>query len=290
MNGPTNTFSSKSYSFLAWLAVPLLLAWIGSSYLIGSLTVRPAWAGGTIEAPAAPTPFVKSYPAIAEGSNGMVTLWFDDAWISQYMIAAPILKSAGFMASIAVPTGMIGYPSFANWAQLRALQRDGWEVVNHSVAHDCSMEEWTPEKLQKEFTDSTNELWRQKLTSDIFVSPCGVNSPGLIGAVEKNFTAFRGTEPGYNNIHDLDVYDLHVRNITNTTTLGEIKGWITDAQKQNLWVILVFHQVGDPDEVGNGEKYSISTEEFKEMVEYIKTSPIQVVLPTQALSLRTSNE
>jgi hypothetical protein len=290
MNAYINNLTSKSYSFLAWLIVPVLLTWLGSSYIIGALVLKPSWSGGqTDPASLSAAPFERTYPQIQQGKSGMVTIWFDDAWISQYMVAEPILKAAGMTAAIAVPTGTVGYPSFTNWAELRALQSEGWEIDNHSVSHDCSMETWTTDKMQKEFTESTNELWKQKLTSDIFVSPCGVNSPDLIAAAQKNFVAFRGTEPGYNDLNNLDPFDLKVRNITNTTSIEEIEGWINDARKSNLWVILVFHQVGADGETGNGEKYSINTEEFQSMVDFLKTSPVKVVLPSQALSLRKSN-
>lgn len=279
----------RSYSFLAWLIVPMLLTWLGTNYIYGSFAAQPVWAQNTEPSNSVPTPVETVFPQIERGATGIVTLWFDDAWISQYMVAAPLLHEAHMTAAIAVPTSFIGYDNFANWAQIRQLQKDGWEITNHSVVHDCTMETWTPEKLQLEFKKSSEELWKQHLPSNHFVSPCGTNSPELNRIVQKNFLTFRGTEPGYNDLTQLDPYDLRVRNITNTTTVAEVKKWLEDAKKQNLWVILVFHQIGTVDE-GKGETYSMTTENFRQVVDYIQSSKMQIAVPSQVLSLRISNE
>ncbi len=278
---------TRNYTFLSWLIVPLLFTWIGTNYIVGIMEQNPAWNKSDDKEMmyVASDPFQVKYPSIEKSTSGLITIWFDDAWISQYMIAAPILKEANMKAAIAVPTDTVGYPNFANWAQLRSLQRDGWEIDNHSVSHDCSMESWSAERIDKEMEDATQELWAEKLTSDIFVAPCGVNSPQLIKEVQKKFIAYRGTEPGLNDLKNLDPYNLLVRNITNTTTVNEVQAWVQEAKNSNKWVILVFHQV-DEESKGRGEDYSISLEEFKGIVEYLKAAGIPVVLPSQALSLR----
>ncbi len=289
MNDHTNR-QGRNYSFLAWLIVPLLLSWIGSNYIIGALEEKPEWAEA--EAPIENVdvaPYDVEYSSIEKGTNGLVTLWFDDAWKSQYMIAAPILKDANMDAALAVPSGLVGFDDFANWAQIRTLQKSGWEITNHSVVHDCEMENWSSDRMKVEFINSTNELWRHNVTSDHFVAPCGVNSPELTKEVEKHFLSYRGTEPGYNDLSNLDPFDLKVRNVTNITTISEMKNWIKEAQENNLWLILVFHQIGT-EEQGKGEKFSITTENFTTIINHLKTLPIKVVLPSQALLLQGINE
>lgn len=279
--------TSRAYSFLAWLILPLLLGWLGISYIVGTLAHKPSWSDGAPqENQVAVLPYEATYPAIQKPTHGLITFWFDDAWLSQYFIAEPILKKAQLNAAIAVPTSFIGYDGFLNWAELRSLQKEGWEITNHTVVHDCTMEAWSEEKIKKELTDASQALWKHNLASDHFVSPCGVNSPTLAKVAANLMLSFRGTEPGYNDLfHELDLFDLKVKNITDQTTIKEVQEWVSEARKNNLWLIIVFHQVGEEKE-GKPEEYSIDADTFAEVVEYIKNSGVPVVLPSQALSLR----
>lgn len=269
--------------FLFWIIVPIVLAWFLVSYIIGAIANKPLWesafGANTIQ------PYVREYFHIEKGTTGMVTLWFDDAWLSQYTVAAPILKEFGLAGAVAVPTGLIGGDRYMNWAQLRALQHDGWEIVNHSVRHDCTMQTWSREEIARELDAATKVLWTNKLPSEHFVSPCGVQSKLLLEEVRERFVSFRGAEGGYNDLATGDEFSLKAYSVADDMTVGEIKSAIDQATRDNVWVILVFHPVGEIPRAENRDKetYSISEANFREVVSYIANSNIQVVLPSQAL-------
>ncbi len=172
---PKNTMTSSSHSFLFWLAVPALLLWLSLGYVIGIIKDKPTWQ------PEKDTTGEKiifqrgDYGEITEDLDlPLITFWFDDAWLSQYMIAYPILKSFDFAGTIAVPTNAIETQNYVNWSQLRVLQENGWEITNHSTVHNCEMDKWNMEEVLSEYEKSKLILWKNKLASDIFVSPCGV--------------------------------------------------------------------------------------------------------------------
>jgi hypothetical protein len=279
----------SNHSFLFWLIVPLLLTWLAANYIIGALKSKPEWTADNIipikaSVVADVDPYDADVPYFEKKGDGLVTLWFDDAWLTQYTVAAPILRTNGFPGTMAVATSLVGFPKYANWAQLRSLQRDGWEITNHTVAHDCAMNAWDQEKVHSELTQASRDLWWHKLTSNHFVSPCGVTSPAMVDDVKQQFISFRGTVDGYNDLGHLDPYNLSVQSVLTQTTLAEMKGWVDEAILTDSWLIIVFHQVGES-VVADGKTYSITTEDFKALTDYIQEKEVQVVVPSQAISI-----
>lgn len=280
-------------SFLYWLMVPIVLAWLATNYILGAIYDEPDWSKNR---GAAPTQVLRPVDVLSipntRPENGMVTFWFDDAWASQYIIAEPLLSKKGFKGALAVPTSMIGYDDYLNWPQVRTLQRKGWEITNHTVHHDCAMNAWDEKKVAKELQDANMTLLSQGLFADNFVSPCGITSEVISTAAKKQFLTFRGVEPGYNDLNDFNPYDLRVRTITNETSLSEAKEWITYAHDHNLWLIFVFHQIHGKNEqeeipeTENPEKYSVDEDRFTAVVDYVDKSGMLVVVPNQALLIK----
>jgi peptidoglycan/xylan/chitin deacetylase (PgdA/CDA1 family) len=72
---------------------------------------------------------------------------FDDGYANNYAEAFPILKEFGFRATLFVVTGTVGIDNkwhnpesetripMITWAQLKELQRAGWEIGSHTVNH-----------------------------------------------------------------------------------------------------------------------------------------------------------
>ncbi|MDP4239029.1 MAG: polysaccharide deacetylase family protein [Bacteroidota bacterium] len=68
----------------------------------------------------------------------LVVLTFDDAVASQYTVVAPLLKQFGFGATFFVcefPTDSKDSTIYMNWQQIRALNKMGFEVANHTRTH-----------------------------------------------------------------------------------------------------------------------------------------------------------
>jgi len=65
-----------------------------------------------------------------------IAISFDDAYISVYTTAFPILKARGWPFTVFVNTNSIGQSKlFMTWDQLRAMAQAGATVANHSVSH-----------------------------------------------------------------------------------------------------------------------------------------------------------
>lgn len=282
-----NTIQPKegNHSFLFWLVVPAITIWLTAGYFIGLLKEHPLWfKASSAQETTQVTPYVKKYESIKLTGNGLVTLWFDDAWLSQYMVAYPLIKENGFVGTIAVTTSAIGNKDYLNWAQLRILQENGWQITNHTHLHDCSIKNWGEEDVSKEIKTSTEILWKNKFASDILVTPCGVDSPVLRRQALKNFLGYRTVNPGFNDLNNLDFFELKVKNIDNNTKISEIKDWISFARDSNSWLILVFHKIDETTANTEGaDKYNISKQDFVQILDHIKSLDMQVIVPAQLM-------
>jgi hypothetical protein len=276
----------EHHSFLFWLVFPILLVWLSVGYISGFIADKPLWfnADKIVQKENSVIPYYQEYGDLALDLNQpFVSLWFDDAWNSQYLEAYKVLKQEGLPGVIAVPTNAIETESYMNWAQLRNMQKNGWEVTNHSLVHDCTMQTWTREKIAYELKNSKLILWRNSLSSDIFVTPCGVDSKVMREESSKLFMGYRTVDPGFNDPANFNPYGFKVKNVDDKVTVSQMKSWIDEAKSKNLWVILVFHKIGEGSGISVEDEFNTPKKDFEEIVRYIKDSNIKVVVPGQIM-------
>jgi len=71
-----------------------------------------------------------------------------------------------------------------------------------------------------------------------------------------------------------------VRGVLDTTTPAEVASWISDAKKNNQWMILNFHSI-----IENGEDaYHTSPANFDKMMQVVKDSGVQVMTYDKAIN------
>lgn len=88
-----------------------------------------------------------------------VVFTVDDAWISVYQEAIPRFKARGWPMTVFVNTDAIdqGYTSSMTWEQMREVQGDGIEFVNHSRSHDPLIRR----------SDESDQAWRKRVREEI---------------------------------------------------------------------------------------------------------------------------
>src|SRR3989344_983554 len=102
--------------FLSWTVLPILGVLIATNYIFG-LTRRPTWAiiydtKPSVSGAATQNSPDNGVPEYTWDGRGIITFWFDDAWTSQYIVAFPVMKSAGLPGALAVPTNAIGWDEY----------------------------------------------------------------------------------------------------------------------------------------------------------------------------------
>ena len=275
------------HSFLFWLIIPVVMIWLSIGYITGFVRDKPIWSRGenVLGETTAVVPYFQQHGSFTENlDQAFITFWFDDAWLSQYLEAYPTLKSNNFPGVIAVFVNGIETSNYMNWAQLRILQKDGWEITDHSLAHDCSMQSWNKEKVFNEYRTSKFILWKNDLSADIFVTPCGVDSEIMREEAEKTFMGYRTVDPGLNNPKNVNVYNFKVKNVDDKTTASEMRSWVDQAKESKSWLIFVFHKVGEKNAEPGGDEFNTSKENFQNIVDYVKASNVKVVIPRQIMT------
>src|SRR3989338_4196383 len=213
--------------------------------------------------------------------GGVVSFWFDDAWMSQYTEGYKLLADYGYKGSLAVPTGLLKYEGYIKWWQIKKLQFEGWEISANSVSHECDPDVLTADSLEYELRYSKIEILSHGLLADNYVAPCGVTNEALIALAKTYYKSMRTSEPGINSIPVGDPYFIKANAIFATTTIDDIRGLLTEAKLARGWLVLMFHQIDD-----SGGEYAVTPEFFQEIVAEVSKSDLQVALPTQVITIK----
>ena len=88
-----------------------------------------------------------------------VAITIDDAYISTFTKAYPLLKSKNFPFTVMVSTNPVDNKSknYISWEQMRVMMADGVEFANHSLSH--------PYLLQKK--SETDKSWEKRVKDEI---------------------------------------------------------------------------------------------------------------------------
>ena len=271
--------------FLSWIILPILGVLLATNYIFG-LTRRPTWAiiydndpsSANLESVTSPSSEEKA--DFEWNGEGLITFWFDDAWISQYAVAFPILKKSGFPAALAVPTSAINWDGYMTWAQIKRVKYNGWEITAHSRSHECDLIKLNHDKLVDELAGSQMDLLEKGYKTDIYVEPCGVGNEELIKTAKDYYLSLRTTEEGLNSIPLADPYSLKIVEVGNNTNLKDIENWVNQAKISKSWLIIMFHKIEE-----TGYEYTTPTSTLESIVNTISKSGLRVVLPSQALNI-----
>ncbi len=92
--------------------------------------------------------------------NKTIALTFDDAYLSVYTEAFPLLKKQGWPFTVFVTAKYIteGYNNFMSWQQLREIKDFGGDVGNHSFTHP---------HLVRQYNNETNAQWQQRIINEL---------------------------------------------------------------------------------------------------------------------------
>lgn len=138
-------------------------------------------------------------PNSPEELERLVAITFDDAYISIYETAFPMLKARKWPFTIFVATDYVeSNPLYLNWSQLREMTKNGATIANHTQSHTHlvrshkgeSQAQWRSSVLE-EITGAQNILSSSGFVSDYFAYPYGEYNLSLFDLVNSlGFIAF----------------------------------------------------------------------------------------------------
>lgn len=222
-------------------------------------------------------------PYYYKGFNkGLLTITFDDGWNVNTETALPVMDQYGFKSVQYYRTDAIedfttfGYPDPASL--LQKFKDAGHEFGSHSVNHSNLTLE-PAQVLTQELTGSKEFLENYlDITLKHFSTPFGLYDSRVTREAMKHYSTQRTVDRGYNSKDKLDITRLKTWCILINTTDTEFEAWVKKATEENLWLILLYHEI----EGANG-KDDATLEMFTKHMKIIDDYGIEVVTMSEAL-------
>jgi peptidoglycan/xylan/chitin deacetylase (PgdA/CDA1 family) len=215
-------------------------------------------------------------------AQGMVSLDFDDGWLSTFQNGIPILDAAGYKSTQYIITGyMQNAPGYVTADQVKQMAQGGHDIEAHTRTHP-DLTTLTAAQLQNEIAGSKTDLQAIGITAKSLAYPYGTYNSQVIQAVkDAGFQAARtalAADGGFNT-KDVNHYLLKTFDVEQSTTLADIQTAVDTAMTQKTWLIMVMHQVDN-----TGDQYSTSPAKLQNIVNYLKSKNANVVTVSQGLS------
>ncbi len=218
--------------------------------------------------------------------GGVISLTFDDGWLSVYTNALPFLEREGIVATHYIIGKCLDakeFPQYMNVEHVRELQELGHEVGCHTVSHKHLKSE-APEVVSQEIAPAKLFLEEQGFTIDTFAYPYGEYNDAVIAEVRRaGFSGARGISRGFND-SATDTFLLRCQAVKADTKLTEVETWIRQAKESNTWLILMFHQID-----ASGSEWSSTQETLAGILGFIHTYELPVLTVKEGLGTMSAH-
>lgn len=173
--------------------------------------------------------------------RGVVSFTFDDGY-DEHLLAADVLRSAGFRGTAYVIPSAIDQPGYLTRRDLTALRREyGWDIESH---HETSLTRVPAGELEtlllgvKAFVG----MFRGSRVGHHLAYPLGrQDAETVLPLVRKHFASARAAGGGTETVPPADRHLLRVLNVTKETRPGDVIRHAARAHEHGGWLILMFH-------------------------------------------------
>jgi peptidoglycan/xylan/chitin deacetylase (PgdA/CDA1 family) len=201
--------------------------------------------------------------ALAPFAQPILSVTFDDGWLTTYTKALPMLQKYGIPTTQYILSGVLKNPLYMSEGQIRSMQQAGHEVGSHTVSHP-DLTALDDQDLQRELTVSRTELQKRFGVIRDFASPLGAYDDRTLAAIGKLYRSQRNTagDPGFVDDKDVNLasnfnpLDIMAYTVRATTTKEDLQRLLDYTIAHNGWLVLTYHQVGE-DVVSVGETYGV---------------------------------
>jgi peptidoglycan/xylan/chitin deacetylase (PgdA/CDA1 family) len=207
------------------------------------------------------------------GRQPIISLSFDDGWLSIYENGLPLLTRYGIKSTQCIVSGyMQGFPAYMSEDNVRSFNSAGHEICAHTRTH-ADLTTLSAQNLESEVAGSRADLAALGVPAPtIFAYPFGAYNDAVVQAVkDAGFSGARTTNGGSNDQDAINQYLLNRRPVNVDTSFEMVKGWIDQAINEKTWLILALHKVDN-----SGTTYSTTPETLDRILSYISNSPIEV--------------
>ncbi len=139
------------------------------------------------------------------GNSRLAAITFDDAYLSIYHNALPLLKSRGWPFTVFVATEPVetGNPFYMSWVQLQELTKHGGEIANHTHSHthlirmqpEEDHDSWLS-RVRVDISTASELMAENGFTSNAFAFPYGEYNEALLELVNDMAMVGYGQQSG----------------------------------------------------------------------------------------------
>ncbi|MCK0191480.1 polysaccharide deacetylase family protein [Arenibacter sp. F20364] len=205
----------------------------------------------------------------------LVVLTFDDAPASQFEVVAPLLQEFGFVATFFVcefPPNYRDSTLYMNWRQIKALDKMGFEIANHTHTHaNVSKLSQSQFNVELEYIENKCDSLGISKPSNFAYPGYGLNAAALEYLQIKKYRFARaGGGRAYDPLADHPY--LIPSWATNADNKSEILAALDQAKNQKI-VVLTLHGVPDVEHPW----VTTPPELFREYLQYLSDHNFKVV-------------
>ncbi|PKL76213.1 MAG: hypothetical protein CVV27_11420 [Candidatus Melainabacteria bacterium HGW-Melainabacteria-1] len=218
-------------------------------------------------------------------NQAMVSVSFDDIWKTAYTLGASELEARGFKGSFYITRLYTEQPGekYANLNDVKDLIKRGHELGSHSHRH-AAMSEMEQPALLEDIRKST------VLLKDLGVSEIGIAYPfgDFNGSVEtevQRFHSYARTSLAGLNDKTSNRYRLRIVPVTSETSTESLLSWIQSAAETRTWLILLFHDLGEPIPQS---PYTTSFTQYLEVLDELKRREAEIKVVTVEQGLKAA--
>jgi MYXO-CTERM domain-containing protein len=226
-----------------------------------------------------------SYEMRAAGSSGqgVVSVVFDDGWVSAYNQALPVMGTRALRGTFFIVADYVDKPGYqADYmvsSQLKQLAASGHEIASHCWDH-VDLRTLSAAAVSSQLSRSRTKLEGYGLKVVGFAPPFGATNAAITGQIQQQYGYSRGLTAGINT-PPYDRYNLRTDIVADTTTLSAFQGLVQSAQAQNGWLILLYHRFSSQP---SGSTY-VSPANFKQQMDYLVSAKVKVLPVGEVLGL-----
>lgn len=219
----------------------------------------------------------------------LVALTFDDGPKSQATFAAPLLKECGFNATFYITEGLrflIDKERYMTWEEAAALDRDGFEIGNHTRHHKDVTAQSTAE-LRADIDHIDQRCAEYGIAEpETFCYPGYSNGPAAVEVLKERGFRFarRGTAPEFAYAREGGrgpAYDPSIHHPLLIPTTGASGPhwnfddflWALDQARDGRIAVLTFHGVPDLDHPW----VHTNPDQFERYVSHLRDNEFEVV-------------
>jgi peptidoglycan/xylan/chitin deacetylase (PgdA/CDA1 family) len=215
-------------------------------------------------------------------ANGLLTIAFDDAWASQYEVAAPALASRGVRASLFFVVEPIDemWGGYLNVFQAHAFVADGHEVGSHSMDHPDLT---TLTDAEIDWQLSASQRWLQDTFGQPvghFAAPFTAIDDRVIATAQRYYDSLCCVQNGI-NLRGQDRYRLRAHYVLSSTSVADVAALIDETVNVGGWRILGFHRFTTG---SASDPYSYRLADFEAILDHALASGIDIVTYSEAVA------